>query len=149
MDSAKHGGTSSWNAHLRPAGPPPATRSSSQPLPVPGNFGCPCLILKPFPFLPGRRIGLMVSLILRFFSLTLDQAEEVRMAHKARLGDQQRNPLRKARFLALPILRRSLSRAEDVTFALVARGYSDDIPLRLPHCPLSRRFPFYFSLFFF
>ncbi len=49
-------------------------------------------ILKPFPFLPGGRIGLMVSLVLRFFSGTLDQAEEVRLALKARLGDNQRNP---------------------------------------------------------
>jgi energy-coupling factor transporter transmembrane protein EcfT len=98
-------------------------------------------VLKPFPFLPGRRIGLMVSLVLGFFSLTLDQAEEVRLALKARLGDRHRNPLRKARFLALPILRRSLSRAEDVTLALAARGYSDDIPLRFPSLPLLQMIP--------
>jgi biotin transport system permease protein len=98
-------------------------------------------ILKPFPFLPGRRIGLMVSLVLRFFSLTLDQAEEVRLALKARLGDNQRNPLRKAKYLALPLMRRSFSRAEDVTLALVARGYSDNIPLRLPSLPLVQTIP--------
>ena len=105
--------------------------------------------LKPFPFLPGRRIGLMVSLVLRFFSLTLDQAEEVRLALKARLGDRQRNPLRKARFLALPILRRSFSRAEDVTLALVARGYADDIPLRFPSLPLVQMIPVLFLLVLF
>jgi len=97
--------------------------------------------LKPIPFIPGRRVGLMVSLVLRFFSLILDQADEVRLAHKARLGDRQRNPVRKAKFLALPILRRSLSRAEDVTLALIARGYRDDIPLRLPPLPLIQIIP--------
>lgn len=97
--------------------------------------------LRPLPFLPERRIGLMVSLTLRFFSLILDQAEEVRFAHKARLGDRSRNPLRKAKFLALPILRRSLGRAEDVTLALAARGYRDDIPLRLPPLPLIQMLP--------
>jgi energy-coupling factor transporter transmembrane protein EcfT len=98
-------------------------------------------ILKPIPFLPGRRIGLMVSLTLRFFSIILDQAEEVRLAHKARLGDQNRNPFRRAKFIALPLLRRSFSRAEDVTLALAARGFRDDLPFRLPKLPVSHFFP--------
>jgi len=98
-------------------------------------------LLRPIPFLPERRIGLMVSLTLRFFSLILDQAEEVRLAHRARLGDQNKNPFRKARFLALPVLRRSLSRAEDVTLALAARGFRDDLPLQLPKMSYSHLIP--------
>jgi len=94
-------------------------------------------ILKPVPFLPERRIGLMVSLTLRFFSRTLDQVEEVRLAHQARLGDQNKNPIRKAKFLALPILRRSIFEVEDVTFALAARGYREDLPIHLSKIPLS------------
>jgi len=53
-------------------------------------------LLKPVPFISERRIGLMVSLTLRFFSIILDEAEEVRLAHKARLGDQSKNAFRKA-----------------------------------------------------
>lgn len=98
-------------------------------------------IFKPFPFLPERRIGLMVSLTLQFFSRTLDQAEEVRLAHRARLGDQNKNPFRKIKFLALPLLRRSFSQAEEVTFALAARGFHEDIPLRLLKIPLSHLIP--------
>lgn len=98
-------------------------------------------LLKPIPFLPERRIGLMVSLTLRFFSLILDQAEEVRLAHKARLGDENKNPFRKAKFLALPLLRRSFSRAEDVTIALAARGFRDDLPLQLPKMPFPHLIP--------
>lgn len=98
-------------------------------------------LLKPIPFLPERRIGLMVSLTLRFFSLILDQAEEVRLAHKARLGDENKNPFRKAKFLALPLLRRSFSRAEDVTIALATRGFRDDLPLHLPKMPFSHLIP--------
>jgi energy-coupling factor transporter transmembrane protein EcfT len=101
-------------------------------------------LLKPIPFIPERRIGLMVSLTLRFFSIILDQAEEVQLAHKARLGDQLRNPFRKAKFLALPLLRRSFSRAEDVTLALAARGYRDDLPLQLPKLPISHLIPLLF-----
>jgi biotin transport system permease protein len=98
-------------------------------------------LLKPVPFLPARRVGLMVSLTLRFFSTILDQAEEVRLAHKIRLGDRHRNPLRKAKFLVLPVLRRSLFRAEDVTLALAARAYRDDVPLVLPRMNPSHVIP--------
>jgi biotin transport system permease protein len=106
-------------------------------------------LLKPIPFLPERRIGLMVSLTLRFFTSILDQFEEVRLAHKVRLGDQIRNPFRRAKFLALPLLRRSFSRAEDVTLALAARGYRDDLPAQLPKLPFSHLFPIIFLLLFF
>jgi len=86
--------------------------------------------LKPLPFLPARRLGLAVSLTLRFFTVTLDQSEEVLLAQKARLGDRSRNPIRRIRTLGLPILRRSFIKAEEVTFALAARGYRDDLPVR-------------------
>jgi biotin transport system permease protein len=100
-------------------------------------------ILKPIPFLPERRIGLMVSLTLRFFSRISDQVEEVRAAHLARLGDRNYNPFRKAKFLALPILRRSILDVEEVAFALVARGYQDNLnqPSRLSRIPLLHLIP--------
>ncbi len=98
-------------------------------------------LLKPVPFLPSRRIGLMVSLTIHFFAIILDQAEEVRLAHNARLGDRNKNPFRKAKFLALPLLRRSFSRAEDVTLALAARGFRDDLPLQLPKLPFIHLIP--------
>ncbi len=97
--------------------------------------------LKPVPFLPERNIGLMVSLTLRFFSIILDQVEEVRLAHKARQGDRIKNPIRKAKYLILPLLRRSLNRAEDMTYALAARGYRDDIPLHLSKWDFSHILP--------
>jgi biotin transport system permease protein len=103
-------------------------------------------LLKPIPFLPERRIGLMVSLTLRFFSIILDQADEVRLAHKARLGNQNKNPFRRAKFLALPLLRHSFARAEEVTLALAARGYRDDLPLQLPKLPISHLIPLFFLL---
>ena len=103
-------------------------------------------LLKPIPFLPERRVGLMVSLTLRFFSIILDQADEVRLAHKARLGNQNKNPFRRAKFLALPLLRHSFARAEEVTLALAARGYRDDLPLQLPKLPISHLIPLFFLL---
>jgi biotin transport system permease protein len=98
-------------------------------------------ILKPIPFLPERRIGLMVSLTLRFFSRIMDQVEEVKAAHQARLGDRNINPIRKVKFFALPILRRSILEVEEVTFALVARGYQENLPSRLSKIPLLHLIP--------
>ena len=105
-------------------------------------------LLKPIPFFPARRIGLMVSLTIHFFAIILDQADEVRLAHKARLGEQNKNPFRRAKFLALPLLRRSFSQAEDVTLALAARGFRDDLPLRLPKLPLPHLIPVFSLLGF-
>jgi energy-coupling factor transporter transmembrane protein EcfT len=98
-------------------------------------------LFKPLPFLPGRRIGLMVSLTLRFFTRILDHAEEVRLAHHARLGDRNKNPIRKAKFLTLPILRHSISEVEEVTYALAARGYREDLPIHLSKIPFSHLVP--------
>ncbi len=97
--------------------------------------------LRPVSFLPGRRIGLMVSLTLRLFTLILDQSEEVRLAHRARFGEHGRNPLRRIKFMVLPILRRSLIRAEDMTLALAARGYRDDVPLQYPKLSIPQAVP--------
>lgn len=105
--------------------------------------------IKPVPFLSERRIGLMVSLTIRFFSIILDEAGEIHLAHKARLGDQNKNPFRRAKFLALPLLRRSFSRAEEVTLALAARGYRDDLPLLIPKLPLPHLVPLFFLLGFY
>jgi len=88
----------------------------------------------------------MVSLTIRFFSIILDQAEEVRLAHRARLGDLKKNPVRKAKFLALPLLRNSFSKAEDITLALAARGFRDDLPLQLSKFPFSHLIPLFLLL---
>ncbi len=100
--------------------------------------------LSPFPSLPRRRIGLMVSLTLRFFTTVLDQSEEIRLAHKARLGDQRRNPFRMAKFMALPVIRRAFCSVEEVTLALVARGYREDLPARCRILPFTHLIPLLF-----
>jgi energy-coupling factor transporter transmembrane protein EcfT len=105
-------------------------------------------LFKPIPFLPGRRIGLMVSLTLRFFSRILDHSEEVRLAHRARMGDRNKNPFRKAKFLAFPILVRSILEVEEVTYALAARGYREDLPIHLSKIPLPHLIPLLFLLGF-
>jgi biotin transport system permease protein len=88
--------------------------------------------LKPFPFFPARRLALMISLTLRFLPLILDQAEEVRAASRARLGDRRKNPLPRMKYFILPVFRRSLLRADELAVGLAARGYREDLSADLP-----------------
>jgi energy-coupling factor transporter transmembrane protein EcfT len=92
-------------------------------------------LLKPFPFLPARRIALMATLTMRFLPLVLDEADEVRAAGRARLGQKRRNPLLRMKHFALPVFKRSLLRADELALALAARGYREDLPLVLPGIP--------------
>jgi len=101
-------------------------------------------MLRPFPFVPRRRIALMVSLALKFFSRFLDQVGEIKIAHQARLGDRNRKPLRKIKYLVLPLLRRSFLEVDEVTYALLARGYQENLPHRLPPLPLLHLIPLFF-----
>jgi biotin transport system permease protein len=91
--------------------------------------------LKPFPFLPARRLALMISLTIRFLPLILDQAEEVRAAEKSRLGELRKNPFLRVKYFILPVFRRSLIRADGLAVSLAARGYREDLPVDLPGIP--------------
>lgn len=88
--------------------------------------------LRPFPFLPARRIALMVALTLRFLPLILDQADDVRQAARSRLVHLRRNPFIRIKALVLPLMRRFLLRSGDLALALAARGYREDIALPAP-----------------
>jgi len=92
-------------------------------------------LLRWLPCIPARRIGMMVSLTLRFLPLLLQQAQEVRLAFRARLGEGRRNPLDRLRLLATPILRKSMVRADELSYALAARGYRDDRPISAEPVP--------------
>lgn len=92
--------------------------------------------LKPVPFLPARRIAMMVSLTVKFLPLILDQFDEVQLALKARLGNQSRRSVGRLKYLFLPLFRRSFIRSDEIAFALAARGYREDLPLTLPKVPL-------------
>jgi energy-coupling factor transporter transmembrane protein EcfT len=92
--------------------------------------------LQPFPFLPAQRIALMVTLTIRLIPLIMDQRNEVALATRSRLGNGRKDLLRRAKFLVLPIFRRSLIRADELATALAARGYREDRPLSLPRIPL-------------
>lgn len=96
--------------------------------------------MKPFPFLPARRIALMVSLTLRFLPLIMDHGQDVRLAGRSRLGHQRKNLLQRIKYFALPLFRRSLLRADQMALALAARGYDEGMPAQLGRIPARHLF---------
>jgi energy-coupling factor transporter transmembrane protein EcfT len=88
--------------------------------------------LHPFRFLPTRRIAFMATLTMRFLPLILDELDEVNQANKARLGERRRNPVARAKYLLVPVLRRSFTRADELALALAARGYREDLAVEWP-----------------
>lgn len=83
-------------------------------------------LLKPVPWVPERRVAVMISLMVRFIPVLLYQASETRDAIVARGIRESRNPMRRLRFSTLPLLRRTFLSADRLALALAARCYSDE-----------------------
>ncbi|MFZ7124818.1 MAG: energy-coupling factor transporter transmembrane component T family protein [Desulfobacterales bacterium] len=83
-------------------------------------------LLKPVPFLPERRVGVMMSLMIRFIPVLLSQAAETRDAVAARGLSGRNHPFRSLRFSTLPVIRRTLLSADRLALAMAARCYSED-----------------------
>ncbi len=97
-------------------------------------------ILQPLPFLPARRIAVMVSLSLRFFSQLLDDLEHIRLAEKARLADGRFRPWRHLRTSVSALFRKAVGRTEATALALAARGYREDLIVEIPPWPKRHAF---------
>ena len=82
--------------------------------------------LKPVPFVPEKRVAVMISLSLSFMPVILKQAKEVSEAQKARCGDLQKNPIKRIIRLVLPLLKKTFLSADYLVLAMESRCYSDD-----------------------
>jgi len=81
--------------------------------------------LAPFPFIPGKRVATMMSLIMRFMPLILDQAKETAEAQRARGIENRKNPLYRLRKFAIPLIRRTFESADRLAVAMEARCYNE------------------------
>ena len=82
--------------------------------------------LRPVPFIPEKKIAVMMGLILRFVPVILDQARETAEAQKARGVEQRKNPVYRLIKLAFPLLRRTFERADDLVVAIEARCFTEN-----------------------
>ncbi len=82
--------------------------------------------LKPVPFIPEKKVAMMMGLILRFVPVIFDQAAETADAQKARCVQNRRNPVYRLIKLGFPLMRRTFERADDLVAALEARGFTEN-----------------------
>ena len=67
--------------------------------------------LKPLPFIPEKKVAMMMGLILRFVPVIFDQAAETADAQKARCVQNRINPVYRLIKLGFPLLRRTFTLA--------------------------------------
>lgn len=96
--------------------------------------------LAPVPFVPEKRAGVMVSLFLRFLPLMVHQAREVSMAQRSRCGHLEKNPVKRVKRLALPLLKTMVQSADGLALGMTARGYTED-RTELPLQPSGKELP--------
>jgi energy-coupling factor transporter transmembrane protein EcfT len=89
--------------------------------------------LRPIPWIPEKKIATMLSLMMRFLPLILQEAKETADAQRARCIENRKNPVYRLIKLTIPMLRRIFIRADDLVLAMEARGYSENRILRRLH----------------
>lgn len=82
--------------------------------------------LKPFGFIPGKRIATMMGLIARFVPVILNQAKETVEAQRARCVENRRNPLVRLIRIGIPLIRRTFAQADKMVVAMEARCYAEN-----------------------
>ncbi len=82
--------------------------------------------LKPIPFVPEKRVAIMISLALRFLPLILKQGRETSNAIQSRCGNLQKNPIKKFIRLTLPVLKKVFLSADHLILAMEARCYCEN-----------------------
>ena len=82
--------------------------------------------LKPIPFIPEKKVAIMMGLILRFVPVIFDQTAETAEAQKARCVQNRKNPVYRLIKLGFPLLRRTFERADDLVAAMEARGFTEN-----------------------
>jgi energy-coupling factor transporter transmembrane protein EcfT len=89
--------------------------------------------LRPIPWIPEKKIATMLSLMIRFLPLILQEAKETADAQRARGVENRKNPVYRFIKLAIPMLRRIFLRADDLVLSMEARGYSENHTLPRLH----------------
>jgi energy-coupling factor transporter transmembrane protein EcfT len=82
--------------------------------------------LKPVPFIPEKRVATMMSLVMRFVPVILDQAKETAIAQRARGVENRKNPLYRFRIFMIPLIRRTFETADRLAVAMEARCYVEE-----------------------
>jgi biotin transport system permease protein len=79
---------------------------------------------RPFPGLPGKQVATMMSLMVRFLPVIVEQARETSAAQQCRCIQNRKNPVYRIVKFSIPLLCRTLETADQLADAMEARCYS-------------------------
>jgi len=82
--------------------------------------------LRPVPFIPHKRAAVMISLMIRFIPVILNQAKEISDIQRARGIECRKNPIYRLIKFSIPLLRRTFEQADNLVIAMESRCYSED-----------------------
>ncbi len=83
-------------------------------------------LFSPFPFIPGKRLGAMIGLLMRFIPVILNQVKETADAQRARGVENRKNPIYRLVKFVIPLMRRAFEDADKLILAMEARCYSEN-----------------------
>jgi energy-coupling factor transporter transmembrane protein EcfT len=81
--------------------------------------------LTPIPFIPAKRVAVMMSLMMRFVPVIFSQAKETLDAQRARGLENRKNPVYRLTQFIVPLIRRTFETADKLAVAMEARCYCD------------------------
>jgi energy-coupling factor transporter transmembrane protein EcfT len=81
--------------------------------------------LTPIPFIPAKKVAVMMSLMMRFVPVIFNQAKETLDAQRARGVENRKNPIYRLTKFTVPLIRRTFANADKLAVAMEARCYSD------------------------
>ncbi|ACL02088.1 cobalt transport protein [Desulfatibacillum aliphaticivorans] len=116
-----------------------ATRTS-------GVFSAVRWYFKPIPFMDGARAAMMLTLMMRFIPIILEEADSIKEAQRSRGLENRKNPVYRITRLVPPLMERTFTRAQDLTLALVSRNFGPNPTSRGLHAQKTDWL--YFLLFF-
>jgi len=81
--------------------------------------------LSPIPFVPEKKVAVMISLLTGFIPIILRQAHETTQAQRARGIENRKNPLYRLTKFSIPFICRTFESADKLTLAMEARCYTE------------------------
>jgi energy-coupling factor transporter transmembrane protein EcfT len=82
--------------------------------------------LMPVPLVSEQHISTLISLMVRFLPVILEETQKVRDAQQARCIHARKNPAARVMHLAVPVLQRAILTADRLTDAMQSRCYTEN-----------------------
>lgn len=81
--------------------------------------------LRPVPFVPEVRVATMINLTFALIPVIFDSYSDMTDAQRSRCVQLCKNPIKRVGFIALPLVRATLRRADEIVYAMESRCYSE------------------------